>query len=77
MFRLSGLGIMAADSGDTIFGKIIRKEIPSDFLYEDDQVRHSKLFKNRFLCHFCLRFRNIYSQVSLFEIQKLCFLSAL
>ncbi|XP_046863071.1 adenosine 5'-monophosphoramidase HINT1-like [Xenia sp. Carnegie-2017] len=28
---------MAADSGDTIFGKIIRKEIPSDFLYEDDQ----------------------------------------
>ncbi|KAK3732890.1 hypothetical protein QZH41_003032 [Actinostola sp. cb2023] len=23
--------------GDTIFGKIIRKEIPSDFLHEDDQ----------------------------------------
>ncbi|XP_028407039.1 histidine triad nucleotide-binding protein 1-like [Dendronephthya gigantea] len=28
---------MAADSGDTIFGKIIRKEIPSEFLHEDDQ----------------------------------------
>ena len=29
---------MAANSGDTIFGKIIRKEIPSEFLHEDDQV---------------------------------------
>ncbi|CAB3988456.1 histidine triad nucleotide-binding 1 [Paramuricea clavata] len=28
---------MAANSGDTIFGKIIRKEIPSEFLHEDDQ----------------------------------------
>ena len=27
-----------AASGDTIFGKIIRKEIPSEFLYEDEQV---------------------------------------
>lgn len=27
-----------ANSGDTIFGKIIRKEIPSEFLYEDEQV---------------------------------------
>lgn len=24
--------------GDTIFAKIIRKEIPSEFLHEDDQV---------------------------------------
>merc|ERR1712076_315137 len=27
----------AAPSGDTIFGKIIRKEIPADIFYEDDQ----------------------------------------
>ncbi|XP_020777088.1 histidine triad nucleotide-binding protein 1 [Boleophthalmus pectinirostris] len=27
----------AKPSGDTIFGKIIRKEIPATFLYEDDQ----------------------------------------
>jgi histidine triad (HIT) family protein len=26
----------ATPQGDTIFGKIVRKEIPSDFLYEDD-----------------------------------------
>ena len=24
--------------GDTIFGKIARKEIPTTFIYEDDQV---------------------------------------
>lgn len=28
----------AQPGGDTIFGKIIRKEIPCDFVYEDDQV---------------------------------------
>ena len=28
----------AQPGGDTIFGKIIRKEIPSDILYEDDTV---------------------------------------
>ncbi|EDV25266.1 Histidine triad nucleotide-binding protein 1 [Trichoplax sp. H2] len=26
----------APDTGDTIFGKILRREIPCDFLYEDD-----------------------------------------
>jgi len=26
------------DSGDTIFGKIIRKEIPAKIIYEDDTV---------------------------------------
>ena len=33
----------AAPSGDTIFGKITRKEIPVNFIYEDDQVltRHN------------------------------------
>lgn len=31
---------IAADPGaeDTIFGKILRKEIPCEFIYEDDQV---------------------------------------
>ena len=28
----------ASPGGDTIFGKIIRKELPADFLYEDDKV---------------------------------------
>uniref|UniRef100_A0A6M2DJJ0 Putative zinc-binding protein of the histidine triad hit family n=1 Tax=Xenopsylla cheopis TaxID=163159 RepID=A0A6M2DJJ0_XENCH len=27
----------AAPGGDTIFGKILRKEIPCDFIYEDDK----------------------------------------
>ncbi len=33
----------AQPGGDTIFGKIIRKEIPAKIIYEDDQVR-SPLF---------------------------------
>ena len=28
----------AKPGGDTIFGKIIRKEIPAKIIYEDDQV---------------------------------------
>lgn len=28
----------ARPGGDTIFGKIVRKEIPADIIYEDDQV---------------------------------------
>ena len=28
----------AQPSSDTIFGKITRKEIPCEFIYEDDQV---------------------------------------
>lgn len=28
----------AKPGGDTIFGKIVRKEIPADIIYEDDQV---------------------------------------
>lgn len=28
----------AQPSGDTIFGKIVRKEIPANIIYEDDQV---------------------------------------
>jgi histidine triad (HIT) family protein len=30
-----------SDANDTIFGKIIRKEIPADIIYEDDQVNMS------------------------------------
>ena len=29
---------LAKPGGDTIFGKIIRKEIPAKIIYEDDQV---------------------------------------
>lgn len=32
----------AAAGGDTIFGKIIRKEIPAKILYEDDKVKNFK-----------------------------------
>jgi len=28
----------AAPGGDTIFGKIVRGEIPTNFIHEDDQV---------------------------------------
>lgn len=28
----------ARPGGDTIFGRILRKEIPCNFIYEDDQV---------------------------------------
>jgi len=30
----------AKPGGDTIFGKIIRKEIPAKIIYEDEQVKH-------------------------------------
>jgi len=29
---------VALPGGDTIFGKILRKEIPCNFIYEDDKV---------------------------------------
>jgi hypothetical protein len=33
------VGVMATiDANDTIFGKMLRKEIPCDFIYEDEQV---------------------------------------
>lgn len=31
-------GAAPSDLNDTIFGKILRKEIPCNFIYEDDQV---------------------------------------
>merc|ERR1711872_153819 len=40
LFKMSGEVDKAQDAkpgGDTIFGKILRKEIPSTFIYEDDQ----------------------------------------
>lgn len=33
--------IAADPTEDTIFGKILRKEIPCKFIYEDDKVRKS------------------------------------
>lgn len=45
--RISGPGFkmsevekssIASPGGDTIFGKILRKEIPCNFIYEDDRV---------------------------------------
>ena len=37
-FRMKMDGEIAQAGGDTIFGKIIRGEIQTPFLYEDDQV---------------------------------------
>ena len=34
-----GLAQKAKKGGDTIFGKILRGEIPTKFIYEDEQVR--------------------------------------
>lgn len=34
----------AQAGGDTIFGKILRKEIPCNFIYEDNLVRSIFLF---------------------------------
>lgn len=31
--------IAAVPTEDTIFGKILRKEIPCEFIYEDDKVK--------------------------------------
>ena len=36
----------AAPTEDTIFGKIVRGEIPTDFIYEDDQVNFLKIYVN-------------------------------
>lgn len=44
----------AAPGGDTIFGKILRKEIPCTFIYEDDKVRDLPQQLNPFLIYiFC------------------------
>lgn len=31
---------VATPGGDTIFGKILRKELPCNFIYEDDKVSY-------------------------------------
>jgi histidine triad (HIT) family protein len=38
----------ARHGGDTIFGKIVRKEIPCSFIYEDDQVDDIATINNSF-----------------------------
>lgn len=35
---------VASPQEDTIFGKILRKEIPCNFIYEDDQVKECCFF---------------------------------
>lgn len=37
--------IAANPAEDTIFGKILRKEIPCEFIHEDDQVSESISFQ--------------------------------
>jgi hypothetical protein len=41
------LAANAKPGGDTIFGKIIRKEIPAKIIFEDDQVNRSTTMLNR------------------------------
>jgi len=36
----------AKPTGDTIFGKILRKEIPCTFIYEDEQVLEPVLMQS-------------------------------
>lgn len=36
----------ATPGGDTIFGKILRGEIPSKFIYEDDKVLPNECFSS-------------------------------
>lgn len=36
----------AVPGGDTIFGKILRKEIPCNFIYEDERVSIIKKISN-------------------------------
>lgn len=38
--------LSANPEGDTIFGKILRGEIPCDFIYQDDQVLLLSRLKN-------------------------------
>lgn len=46
----------AKPSGDTIFGKIIRKEIPSKILFEDDLVSFLILFFDTLVYKFKIYF---------------------
>lgn len=41
----------AKPGGDTIFGKVIRKEIPANIIYEDDLVWvKNRMIEQRFSC---------------------------
>lgn len=42
----------AAPGGDTIFGKILRKEIPCKFIYEDDEVSYDVIQRVGSRAHF-------------------------
>lgn len=44
--------IAADPAEDTIFGKILRKEIPCEFIHEDDQVS-ARILPERDVCANC------------------------
>jgi len=54
----------AAPGSDTIFGKILRKEIPCDFIYEDDQCVAFKDVSPQAPVHFLVIPRKPISQLS-------------
>ena len=45
--------------GDTIFGKIVRGEIPCSFIYQDDQVRENTNYMRRKLYIICHRLNTL------------------
>ncbi|KAF4518775.1 hypothetical protein B566_EDAN005395 [Ephemera danica] len=55
----------AGGGGDTIFGKILRKEIPCDFIYEDDQCVAFNDVSPQAPTHFLVIPRKPISQLSL------------
>ena len=57
----------AKPGGDTIFGKIIRGEIPTNFLYQDDQV--SPIFVHvACVCLYCSLFTSMQSCITAISI---------
>lgn len=51
---------VATPGGDTIFGKIVRGEIPTKFLYEDDKVNKSTDWNILFLAVIPISYIYIY-----------------
>eukprot|EP00794_Sanderia_malayensis_P010262 gene10262-11315_t len=54
----------AAPGGDTIFGKIVRKELPAEIIFEDDQVMAIKDANPQAPVHFLVLPKKAISQLS-------------
>lgn len=59
----------ASAGGDTIFGKILRKEIPCNFIYEDDQVsKHYFNNQQRRRIQTCMCFLVVFQCVAFHDV---------